>query len=119
MKSFNVLSLSQESQDGGHSFFSLLNIAGITAYQVYKTNKESSLERNSFLKILLKELLHDYTRIRNNIKTSTKNNIPTTIRLRLCEVLDIPFKAEAVVVPFKQVAGEEQKIHGRCSFYDR
>ncbi|XP_049845544.1 uncharacterized protein LOC126298289 [Schistocerca gregaria] len=39
-------------------FSSLLNIAGINGYIIYKSNSDSTIPRKDYLKVLAKELLH-------------------------------------------------------------
>lgn len=89
-------------------FFALLNIGGINAYIVYKGNKNESLKRNDFLKMLAKGLLEDFLRAR-----VYQENIPSTIRMRLSELMQVERERPAQQRP---MAGGAR---GRCYFCDR
>lgn len=75
---------------------------------MYKGNKNESLKRNDFLKMLAKGLLEDFLRAR-----VYQENIPSTIRMRLSELMQVERERPAQQRP---MAGGAR---GRCYFCDR
>lgn len=88
-------------------FSSLLNIAGINGYVIYKSNSDSTIPRKDYLKVLAKELLHDYMVMKVNLSST-----PVNIKNRVKEILGLP-TAEALP------RAPQTTTRGRCNFCDR